>query len=1655
MYESHSTQPASSPSQGSVPENSPARQNPLGTLFKNMTLLQKSKDSQAVRRGIDDSKAGNFAAGDDSTRSYASTTASSPKSMGGTPLGNQHVSNSQRSDPFIQGGFQSTASPASLNGRMLEVAHSREVSTPSRGSRGSNNSGPHARPNLDASTSSLSPHQSPREFQQFVLSPRSRSPSTVTSERQVTPVIMLPNLDGSPTNRMAGGDTLTHLSGRSMSPVMISSRTPRVPLNDSSPRTPKSPTTPNTQHSHSPNTQHSPTTNTHHSDTPNTQHSHTPNTQHSDTPGSQSPISQVTHPLHSNKPFPQPPKIAYYPLPVPLSEAEQADPASSVGSSPQIPYSPRSQLTPRSSTPKSSTPRKGDVHHADGSRSPRTRVAISCKGPQRSGHGRRDTPSSHTPHSHQDHLPQNFTSTQQSQSFNAPRSVSPHSNIGSPPSTPRNIIRPTQIQYFNSPRRTTPSPPRPSVPLGVVALPSPEEYRSRSPKGHGHAVQPPNQPLSPQPQPPLSQSPLPHPPQPHVCQPQPPQPFQPPQPQHKSREGRPPSTPHHHGHSQSQTFVTSRSTRPPQYCSSRPIHLKTVCSVGASPVAAGGNNKKTTKLINNDTRTGTAKVGNRRPERGEPGVARQHPPTQTPHYIKQSSFSAPPSNKAKPTRKSSFKVHDRWQTPSKKSSDKASPSFSPATSIPSDPPGVAFRSSLSGAAMSVTRKPPAASPASSQSSRKAPGVIQSATQSFNGGPPVWIQGGGGSGAALNRRAETDEKWEKLEKSDLNERSEKRERTQRSEKGDSNGPPGDSSKPTSPRHFSNSTAAGKSSQVTPPSAMHSPPSSADPLNPPKLTDDTASITPEKPRVTLTSTSPSRHSVSPTSHTPSPPTTPRQVKESPPTRNVYPFHTFPSPSTGAQPQPVYQPPKQILRRSDTPFPTATSPPQRRLRANAMATIFSNFQESPSSLSGSEVAVEMGIVAKQATGAGAAPWATTSSPSTPVYGTQRPSAPVNGVIQNRKGVGSTRTGTGISQHHKTLSTVKMGVVKPNDFGKTRSTGATTTPRRVEGCTATPEAPPSPPTTLHSVAERKTQLTSAPCPPSHLSSPSPPSHPSPPPSPSHPAPLPPPPSRTPSSRCAHPRSPPPSPPSHPPPPPPSSHPSPPPVPSTADSLPPLPSPAHHSPVGVLESADPMGTGGSDPLGDDNGYGSKNVEDDVVVVLPQSLPSQATDKLKAGDFVKPAPPISASQDKPVAAPTALPVSPTPTTKHLKFSWKIARTMVLMRFQSADSFSLNGVPWRDWDMKQIPTLGASPTSCRVQEMYKATIPAPIDTSSLLTRSPQSPRSPAQPTRVFIKRVPLAVWDRQWKLQNGWDGEYVTDGENFVMEAAALAFLQESGCNIAPKLLGILHVKGGATQNTRRKSGAHRADEVSHVALVSELYGEDMLDFLDKRETLKRPLTSDEKKSLQYNSLLILNRLHEVGLAHLDFTPENVLVGANGLRLCDFAKATPLWSPKIRHVNPNHSLRQLPHSLNSSLYSPRSLNGKTPRMEMGDVRYPFESCEPTVGKGAYMPPECWKVYWKLEETGVQYPLEELTRLTQPDDRRAHYFGVAPADVYMAGVLLFWIWADGGVWKCSDEQQDDKYNHLVHSGLNFDLFRECRAWSPEFKLMLQVSGVGRVR
>ena len=55
--------------------------------------------------------------------------------------------------------------------------------------------------------------------------------------------------------------------------------------------------------------------------------------------------------------------------------------------------------------------------------------------------------------------------------------------------------------------------------------------------------------------------------------------------------------------------------------------------------------------------------------------------------------------------------------------------------------------------------------------------------------------------------------------------------------------------------------------------------------------------------------------------------------------------------------------------------------------------------------------------------------------------------------------------------------------------------------------------------------------------------------------------------------------------------------------------------------------------------------------------------------------------------------------------------------------------------------------------------------------------------VFIKHVPATIWRHQWRQQQRFQGQFLCDGENYVGEAAAAAFLTRALCvPVSPSLL---------------------------------------------------------------------------------------------------------------------------------------------------------------------------------------------------------------------------------------------------------------------------------
>jgi len=277
------------------------------------------------------------------------------------------------------------------------------------------------------------------------------------------------------------------------------------------------------------------------------------------------------------------------------------------------------------------------------------------------------------------------------------------------------------------------------------------------------------------------------------------------------------------------------------------------------------------------------------------------------------------------------------------------------------------------------------------------------------------------------------------------------------------------------------------------------------------------------------------------------------------------------------------------------------------------------------------------------------------------------------------------------------------------------------------------------------------------------------------------------------------------------------------------------------------------------------------------------------------------------------------------------------------------------------------------------------------------------TKVFLKKVPCNIWTSQFQSHDEWNGEYVTDGENFVTEAAVLLFLQTYV--FLPRIAPFLHAIV-----VEYEWGAP-----ARYVLVSEFYGEDLLDHFNFSHE-RPPISPDRKKSLQHGIVKAVATLHNAGIAHLDLTPENILVGADGIRICDFAKSTPLQALYAYHERPSRGL------------------------------HPFSSCEPTVGKGAYMPPECWHIVHRMRKAGLSQPFRQLQGMPV-DRKRQFYFDVGKADMFMVGVLLFWIWSEGFVWKYSDPVKDEQFRNLVESDMNFDIFSNSQSWPFLLKKLLK--------
>ncbi|SCQ12781.1 serine/threonine protein kinase, FIKK family [Plasmodium gaboni] len=372
------------------------------------------------------------------------------------------------------------------------------------------------------------------------------------------------------------------------------------------------------------------------------------------------------------------------------------------------------------------------------------------------------------------------------------------------------------------------------------------------------------------------------------------------------------------------------------------------------------------------------------------------------------------------------------------------------------------------------------------------------------------------------------------------------------------------------------------------------------------------------------------------------------------------------------------------------------------------------------------------------------------------------------------------------------------------------------------------------------------------------------------------------------------------------------------------------------------------------------------------------------------------------------------------FNWDIGQESLLKMFDMSYNFEINDVNYEDWVLDNIPTKNFSERSGRVQEMFKVVINSNDGSDTAV--------------RLFVKKIPIKVWIKQYNLMKKYKGEYVFGSENFIMEAMALSFLTEYHPGIAPKLYkvliepeniyyyeGMTKEKMFSNMNTLNEilSKGINDDIGGNIVIVSELFGKDIKKFLfTESENILSVIENNTKKMYLNESLKLLVRLHEAGLAHLDFTAENILIKENGdMRLCDFGKSTLVYTYNLRHIKNENGLCY------------------------------FESCIPSIGKIAYIPPECWEIK-KLHKTEkIRNPYTCLRNLTDQEQRKRFYFDVLSADKFMVAAFFIWMWNEGHIWDKATASQDEIFFKIVENDMSLNALKLSKKWPRALKSIIK--------
>ncbi|SOV76045.1 serine/threonine protein kinase, FIKK family [Plasmodium sp. gorilla clade G3] len=373
------------------------------------------------------------------------------------------------------------------------------------------------------------------------------------------------------------------------------------------------------------------------------------------------------------------------------------------------------------------------------------------------------------------------------------------------------------------------------------------------------------------------------------------------------------------------------------------------------------------------------------------------------------------------------------------------------------------------------------------------------------------------------------------------------------------------------------------------------------------------------------------------------------------------------------------------------------------------------------------------------------------------------------------------------------------------------------------------------------------------------------------------------------------------------------------------------------------------------------------------------------------------------------------------YNWELGKACLSKYLGHSKNYVLNGVKFDEWNLVSLPDRYYDERNGRVHKMLETKISGNNEKNK-------------RELKLFIKKIPIDMWLKQFEMMDTYNGEYIMRAENFVMEAIVLSFLSAYHPGICPKFYKLLYNPDNYFTDENISSMNHmndisifnkllsdrlRMNMSGYILMVSESFGEDLETYLctiNNKKIFKS--NQKNKKKLLFESLKLINKLHQAGICHLDFTLDNILISEDGdMRLCDFAKSTPMYSYHLRHTRKMDNLCL------------------------------FESCISTIGKNMYVPPECWDLEKRYITMSAKFPFEYLEEITDEEEREKYYFDVSCADKYMLGIVFIAIWNNSYLWYVSDPILDMNYLKYKKSNMNFNKIWTTLFWPKKLKIILR--------